>query len=328
MTSESSVRPTVTVAIPTHNRAKSIGNAIQSVLDQTFTDLELLVLDDASTDETAAVYASFDDPRLRYLKNPTNIGMTANWNRGFELARAPYVSLLHDDDTWSPGFLERTVRMFREHPEAGIVHCASGSLLGLPKADRLYTPEEALDRLRRRNEVPTEGVVVRRDAWEEAGGFRDRWPYTMDWELWLKIAARHPVGYVAEVLGHEGYEAEDRFTRQTHETALAIAKDKLGMLRETIPSLPIADNKRKRLLRLAMRSLAQTQLVTAWDCAASGERERAREEARFAMRIDPRVMLRAPFLVTATFFGSYMPSWLVRLLNRLRPAVRPLFRPD
>src|SRR5665811_9119 len=92
---------------------------------QTYRDFELLILDDASTDETPAVCASLDDPRIHCVRHPRNLGMTANWNKGFELARGRFVSLLHDDDQWESRFLERTVEVLERHPEVGFVYSGS-----------------------------------------------------------------------------------------------------------------------------------------------------------------------------------------------------------
>ena len=320
--------PTVTVAIPTYNRAALLPDAIESVLAQTFSDFELLILDDASTDETPTVARSYGDRRVRHIRNPKNIGMTANWNRGFELARGTYVSPLHDDDRWTDRFLERAVEVFSICPTAGFVYSAVSSELGLETKDRVFSQYEALDRLRRRNEVAEEAALVRRQALIEVGGFRDRWPFSMDWEVWLKIAARYPVGFLAESFGHKGTHGEDQFTARIGRTPLAVASDRLGMLRETIPDLPLSEDRRRKLLAAAMRSLAQAQLVTAWDYAARGERARARAEARFAFSIDKYVAVTSPHLAAATYLGLFLPPSLMRRLNTFRAAARPIFRRD
>ena len=88
----------VTVAIPTYNRAHYLPEAIESVLAQTFQDFELLILDNASTDNTPELVKSFKDERIRYVRNQTNIGMFGNCNKALELARGEYVIIFHDDD--------------------------------------------------------------------------------------------------------------------------------------------------------------------------------------------------------------------------------------
>ena len=330
--------PLVTVAIPTYNRAAFIRDAIDSVLAQTFSDFELIILDDASTDGTAEIARSYDDPRLQYRRNPSNIGMTGNWNLGFELAQGRLVALLHDDDRWAPEFLERAVQLFARSPDVGFAYAPTRPIdrqgrvvgdarLGLATADRVFPPPEALDRLVRRTEVSVAAVLVRRAAFFEAGGFRDRWPYHMDWELWIKIASRHSVGFLSEVLGYHR-EHDDRLSERFGRTPLLTAKDRLGMLQEAIPHLPLPERRRRELLDAAMRSLAQTQLVDAWAWGVDGDGRRARAEARFAFSIDRRVALRAPLLVAAAYAGSFLPSTVLRRVNAGRSALRAIVRRD
>jgi glycosyltransferase involved in cell wall biosynthesis len=121
----SSTPPSVTVTIPTYNRSHLVGDAIRSVLDQSLTDIEVFVSDNASTDDTAAVVTSFGDPRLRYTRNETNLGHLANLSRGLRLGTAPFVAILPDDDLMLPGSLERRVRLLEQHPSVGVVHSAS-----------------------------------------------------------------------------------------------------------------------------------------------------------------------------------------------------------
>jgi len=114
----------VTVCIPTRNRARWLGDAIASVLAQTYTDFHLVISDNASTDETPAVVAAFSDPRLTYERLPHDVGMIENYNRLFRRLRTDYSLMLPDDDRLYPELLERTVATLDVHPSAGVVHCA------------------------------------------------------------------------------------------------------------------------------------------------------------------------------------------------------------
>jgi glycosyltransferase involved in cell wall biosynthesis len=98
------------VTIPTYNRAHLLREAIRSVLSQSVTDLEFVVSDNASTDDTAAAVASFDDSRIHYVRNDTNLGHLVNMSRGFQLGTAPFVTILPDDDIMLPESLKRKVR--------------------------------------------------------------------------------------------------------------------------------------------------------------------------------------------------------------------------
>src|SRR5438132_9057879 len=106
-----SAAPAVSVCIPAYRGAAHIGEAIESVLAQSFADFELVVIDDASPDETAALVARYRDPRIRLLRNERNAGVQANWNRCLELARGRYFKLLPQDDLIAPDCLAREVEV-------------------------------------------------------------------------------------------------------------------------------------------------------------------------------------------------------------------------
>ncbi|MDI3312705.1 MAG: glycosyltransferase family 2 protein, partial [Thermoanaerobacterium sp.] len=115
--------PKVTVAIPTYNRAHYLKEAIESVLNQTYTDYELLVVDNASTDNTEEVVKSFNDKRIKYIKNETNIGMVNNWNKCIDLAQGEYLIIFHDDDIMKPELLEKEVEILDNNEDVILVGC-------------------------------------------------------------------------------------------------------------------------------------------------------------------------------------------------------------
>ncbi|MDR7496584.1 MAG: glycosyltransferase family 2 protein, partial [Armatimonadota bacterium] len=112
--------PTVSVIIPTYNRAHMVPRAIHSVLAQTFADFELLVVDDASTDGTEEIVRGIADPRLRYIWRPANGGVSAAQNTGLAAARGEFISILHSDDEYLPVKLEVQVPLLRA-TDAGAV---------------------------------------------------------------------------------------------------------------------------------------------------------------------------------------------------------------
>lgn len=114
--------PTTSVLIPVYNREDLVSDSIRSALEQTVRDLEVVVVDNASTDGTWAVCRRFarEDPRVRVFRNPTNLGPVRNWKRCFEEARGRYGKVLFSDDTMAPRYLERALPML-EDPEVGFV---------------------------------------------------------------------------------------------------------------------------------------------------------------------------------------------------------------
>jgi glycosyltransferase involved in cell wall biosynthesis len=110
--------PTASVVIPTYNRSWGLRRAVHSVLGQSFGDFELLIVDDASTDDTSETARLFADPRIRYHRQPANVGVARNWGTGVSLAGGQFVSLLMDDDRYEPEFLGRRVAALQNHPSA------------------------------------------------------------------------------------------------------------------------------------------------------------------------------------------------------------------
>ena len=113
--------PSVSVCIPTYNRAGILPYAVNSVLAQTFTDFELLICDDASPDNTAEVVAQWNDPRIRYIHHPQNIKRSRNMRSGYEAAQGKYFIKFDDDDAITPTFLEKTVAVLEANPNADLV---------------------------------------------------------------------------------------------------------------------------------------------------------------------------------------------------------------
>ena len=116
--------PRVTVTIPTYNRATMLRETLRSVLEQSYSNIEVFVSDNASDDDTGAVVESFGDPRVHYLRNERNLGHFVNLSRGLHLGTAEYVAILPDDDHMLPGHLEQQIAVLDQHPEVGFVHSA------------------------------------------------------------------------------------------------------------------------------------------------------------------------------------------------------------
>jgi glycosyltransferase involved in cell wall biosynthesis len=116
---------TVCILLPTYNDARHLGETIRSVLDQTYRDFRLVILDNASDDDTADVVAGFDDPRIEYRRHPRNLGFLGNLNAGFALADGRYVAVQNSDDLWAPDFLRACVDALEADPRLAAVHTAA-----------------------------------------------------------------------------------------------------------------------------------------------------------------------------------------------------------
>jgi glycosyltransferase involved in cell wall biosynthesis len=198
--------PDVSVIIPAYNHARFIGQAVESVLRQSVTDLELIVVDDGSTDETHAVLSRFSDPRLIVIFQE-NQGAHAAINRGLRLSKGRYLAILNSDDVYHPSRLEKLLTVLEQEAEVGLVGSfievidADGRLLGTKQAYRNLEPwplphperafrstDDARGALLAENfYATTSNFVFRRTLYEQVGEFRPL-RYTHDWDYLLRSA--------------------------------------------------------------------------------------------------------------------------------------------
>jgi cellulose synthase/poly-beta-1,6-N-acetylglucosamine synthase-like glycosyltransferase len=181
MTTTAAPAPTVSVVIPAYNAAATITRALGSVFGQTVPATEIIVVDDGSTDATAAVVGEFA-PAVTLIQQP-NGGVGAARNRGVEAARGEWIAFLDADDAWRPAKLERQLRETGDVPRLGLLGCRAMRKDGTPVPTEL-----GFDDLWERNDLITSAVLVRRRAIEELGGF---WVGRSceDYHFWLRLAA-------------------------------------------------------------------------------------------------------------------------------------------
>ena len=194
----------VSVVVPTHNRSSLLALTLQSVLWQRDVDLEVVVVDDGSTDDTAEAVARLRDGRVRVVRHERPQGVAAARNRGAEEATAEWITFLDDDDLWAPDKLARQLQAARE---AGRSWAYTGAvsiddelevLGGMPPP----SPERIVELLPRFDAVPGGGsnVVVHRDTLARAGRFDSRLRNTEDWEMWIRLAKLGPPAWVCSPL--------------------------------------------------------------------------------------------------------------------------------
>lgn len=245
--------PSVTVAVPTYNRSDLLRATVESVLAQDYSDLRLLIVDDGSTDDTAAVVASFDDPRIDYFANETNIGVFRNWTVALGMNRSDYFCILPDDDMYLPGFIERSVEALEACPSAGfsVARCRYVGIDGEPLPEDVRprrTPVEVsgrcIDGLDWLHHV-VEGqswiylwpstVMMRSTELDAAGPFDPRHSkLTFDFNLWNRMARRSDVVFLDRELAvmriHDGQvSAAYRTTSSPGQVALVAERIEAGL---------------------------------------------------------------------------------------------------
>jgi glycosyltransferase involved in cell wall biosynthesis len=311
--------PKVSVVIPTFNRSAFLQQAITSVLAQTYLDFEIIISDNASTDDTAAIVGGFPDERIRYFRNDRNVGMGPNWNVGLRRARGAYVVLLEDDNWWCPEYLTRAVGTLDQHPDIAFVHTAvyltdaHGTVIRIFKrwrSDRICHKRAELTDLIQGNKIFLSSVTARRSVVESIGMFDERIPYAPDWDLWLHMYTYHDGAYVADpLLFYRQHEAN--VTRQFLARPSAMFEDHRYTVEKTLQRIgevygvSFARQLRKLSSRWLIRGRADMEFWRAWETYLRGEFEQARQEASLALECDRRVILRFPLRLLLIALSKY-----------------------
>ena len=300
--------PELTVVIPTRNRVRYLPASVDSVLAQEDVDLELVVIDDGSTDATEAYLRGLAsrDQRVRVIRNARGRGASAARNQGAALARTPLLAFNDDDCVWDP----RKIRLQRTRMRAsgaGVVYCREAILwadLGLlvngrPDAER----RGAVASLVTANDIGTVGPLIDRRLFEQVGGFDESLPRLQEWDLWLRLGLVTSFAYVPEILVR-GEAVTDGISHSSE--ALERAAVRL------LDKWTAAD-------RLSPRHLALLHYGVGKYLLADGHTHAARRAFLDGFRLD-----RGSPLVWLGLFGSALTPWQFNVLRRARIRLRRL----
>jgi len=210
--------PKVSVVIPTYNRRRLLGEALDSIWTQTFADYEVIVVDDGSADDTLAYLEAVQEPRLRFFSEPHR-GISAAANAGLRAARGEFVARLDSDDLWTPDMLATELPALEARPEAGFVYARMRRVdeQGRP-TDRVFGqpprfPNHLLKSLVWEDCTTHCTVIARRDLLEKIGGYDESLPANEDWDLMLRMAARRPYVFVDRVTAFYRWHAGNSTTK-------------------------------------------------------------------------------------------------------------------
>lgn len=264
----------VAAVIPCYNHGRYLAEAVQSVLGQSFADVECVVVNDGSTDETAQVAASFG-ARISYMEHP-NSGLCFSRNRAIEATDSEYVAFLDADDSWHPDKLSRQVALMESRGEVGLVHTDGRFLTEdgqgrriLGDADPSLLQGELFGRLLMGNPILGPSVMVRRSCLGKVGLFDEELGGCGDWDLWLRICRLWKAGYLAEPLLYYRRHTRAVSMSEDHDHMLA---DSLRVLDKTFgdPALPAP------LRALEGRAYSELYFVFGKTYLAGGQGSRAR----------------------------------------------------
>ncbi|MGH2354710.1 MAG: glycosyltransferase family 2 protein [Chloroflexota bacterium] len=323
--------PHVSVCIPTYNRSGYLRAALDSALAQTYRDFELLVVDNGSTDDTAAVVAGYaaQDRRVCYRRNPRNLGVVGNWNRCLALAQGAYIALLHDDDLWLPTTLQTLVGALDAHPAAGFAYGVAeeiddtGRPVGLRRSrggDGLLAPAVAFAHLLAFNSVPPPAVLVRATAYATAGPYDPTIGSAIDWEMWLRLASRYPVVYVDRVVAK--YRLTEESVTKCVEADGSAAVSMRATVAKALAAPPGGQRPPRRVVRRAHGWVARFELSLAAAFLYQGDHVAFRRHALAALRFAPELLvtqegLSALALSVASLTGPHGPRVMWKLRDHL-----------
>ena len=202
--------------IPTYNRAQVLGRAIASVLDQTWSDFELIVVDDGSTDHTSAILASFCDARLTKIYQE-NKGVSAARNLGITHSQGQFIALLDSDDWWLPKKLAKQLTFMLEGnfsiSQTNEIWIRNGQRVN-PRRKHAKEAGWFLQRSLELCLISPSCVMFSRSLWNELGPFHETLPACEDFALWLKVGMRYPVGLLPEALTFKTGGHADQLSRR------------------------------------------------------------------------------------------------------------------
>ncbi len=309
-----SADPTISVVIPAYNAARWIGETLESVLAQTYQDFEVIVVDDGSTDETAAVVGEFGG-RVRCIQQP-NRGQASARNAGIRAARGEYIAFLDADDLWLKEKLHIQVGLLKSSGLAWVYSDAiafdnqTGRVLfRFGQVDRQYAGD-ILELLFFTDFIPSPTPVIRKSVFEQVGCFDEHKTVQNreDWAMWLRIAACYPVGLTPEPL------AEYR----VHPTSMTGAEDPLIRLNGHLAVIEIAVAREPlRLGRYRSQVISKHHLIVGKSYAGMGQTKAARAMFSTAILYDPG---------RAAGYVFWLSTWLgpkfLRGLHRINVARR------
>ena len=202
----------VSVIIPTYNRADTIERAINSVLAQSYNNIEIIIVDDASTDSTFRIIQTFKDSKIKYIRNEKNLGPAISRNRGVFVAKGEIIAFQDSDDEWLSNKLEIQIEKMKNIPEFAMVYCP---YLYFGKKTIRQVPDENIpicelegniySSLLKCNKIGTPTILVKKEIFEIVGGFDENMYAYEDWDFAIKVSRDYKIGYIPTALVNAYY---------------------------------------------------------------------------------------------------------------------------
>jgi hypothetical protein len=266
--------PLVSFVVPCYKHAHLLSQCVKSILDQTYKNYEVLIMDNCSPDNTPEIAQSFKDSRVSHIRNESNLGNVRNYNKGISLARGKYVWVVSSDDMLlCNNVVERFVEVMERNPSVGFVFCRSmevrdGKEAGIAKwadwgdADQIWKDHSFFLQLIESNRIVASSVFVRKEGFDKAGPFQVDMPFATDWHMWCTLAMYFDVAYLSEPMVGCRFHEQSLTTLYAQNYVRICVGDEFNVLTRIrqqaadagLPSLRLASEAafRRRAVRLLM----------------------------------------------------------------------------
>ncbi|TKX72879.1 glycosyltransferase [Halorubrum sp. GN11_10-6_MGM] len=307
-THDSASNPTVSVLIGVYNEEQYIEASLQSLLDQTFEDFEIIVVDDCSTDSSVEIVRDFNDSRIQLLENEKNIGLTKSLNRALEVAAGKYIARQDADDLSHPSRLEREVEYIKSNEDVALV--GTGAYLidgdGTIQQERMVLGNVSFDDLVTKNHIIHGSVLARKDVFEAVDRYDEVFKYSQDLDMWLRIAEEYKIRNIPEPLYYFRIHDESVYF-SSKESSMLYAQLALRRATDGVRNEVIQDVQENGI-EAYYKHLTNEQQQAFHESLAErylryGHLEEAREQCRQAFELDA-LSLKARLLYTLSYFGQ------------------------
>jgi glycosyltransferase involved in cell wall biosynthesis len=318
--------PKVSVVIPAYNAMTYLPETVESVLRQTFTDFEVLIIDDGSPDQVVQWASQLSDSRVKLISQK-NQGLPGARNTGIAHAQGEYIAFLDADDLWEPTKLEKQVRCLDENPAVGLVHTWMVLVDEQGKSTGKVMPSNAeghvWKQLAERNAIACPSVVVRRCCFERVGVFDRNLRSLEDWDMWIRIAAQYPFAVIKEPLAYYR-----QLSGSMSKNCQVMEESFRTVIERIFQSAP------SDLLYLKNRTYGHANLCLAWKALQSADRNyklalqfRQQAISHFPELRYSREYIRLSLAIAALqWFGSHRYGKVLALIHALRRRISSVAR--
>jgi glycosyltransferase involved in cell wall biosynthesis len=293
------VRPLISIGIPTYNGDRFIAECLESILAQTFTNIEIIVIDDCSSDRTVAIAKSYaeGDPRVSVHLNSSRLGLVGNFNRCIAQAQGKYVCIFGQDDVMLPDNLSVKYETIESHPNVAFVH---SNVLRVYQDGKVFAEHWATtsasdyvqagtqlltELLAGQNQICCPSVLVRKDCLDRLGGFDERLFFACDWEMWMRLCADYDVA----CLGRPLIKFRRHGGTETNRVAGKWLELEQELLAKQIMLARLPDWQSRAVTVAAWNSLARRALDIARKAFYENDFDNFRRCLLFAIRIQPNL---------------------------------------